>query len=196
LKRGLWFDPFRGEERELMSQTSALVSETRRRAADAAFGQPLVQNNFRATVVEAIVEQALPQAWSWCSADWAGWDFEHRDGARLEVKQSAAKQTWAAPAKPSPARFDIAQRRGRWEGALWIPEAGRHAHLYVFAYHPVTDHTADHRDPLQWRFYVAPTAELPATRSISLKALQGLTSACGFGELGERVEALRLAQGG
>jgi hypothetical protein len=27
------------------------------------------------------------------SADWSGWDLQHKDGARLEVKPSAARQT-------------------------------------------------------------------------------------------------------
>jgi hypothetical protein len=176
-----------------MTARDDLIERTARRAAEAAFGRPLVQNNFRATVVEAIVDAALPEGWRWCSADWAAWDFEHEDGTRLEVKQSAAKQSWAAPAKPSPPRFDIRHRTGRWEGAVWIAEPGRYAQIYVFAHHPLLDETADHRDPLQWQFYIVPAHDLPTTQSLSLKALQVLTRACRFGHVGAQVECARLA---
>lgn len=176
-------------------RAGSLVETVRSRAADSAFGRPVVQNNFRALIAEAIVDLALPQGWRWCSGDWAAWDFEHDDGTRLEVKQSAARQTWTAPATPSPPRFDIAHRQGRWEGAVWIEEARRHAQLYVFAHHPVLDESADHRNPLQWRFYVVPTSMLPAARSISLRPLESLCGACGFDELGSQVENARLAIG-
>lgn len=171
---------------------SDLVLRVRQHASAAAFGSSIVQNNLRALVVEAIVDLTLPPGWRWCSQDWAGWDFEHEDGVRLEVKQTAAKQTWAAPVRPSAPRFDIAERRGRWEGSVWIDEPGRHAQLYVFAHHPIADGTAEQRDPLQWVFYLVEAARLPATRTISLRTVQQSADACTFHELGERVERARM----
>ena len=41
-------------------------------AAEAAFGRPCVNNVFRSVLAEAIVETALSDGWTWCSADW-GW---------------------------------------------------------------------------------------------------------------------------
>ena len=29
--------------------------------------------------------------------DWAPWDIEHRSGAKIEIKQSAARQFWHPP---------------------------------------------------------------------------------------------------
>jgi hypothetical protein len=179
---------------EAIPSPSSLVEAVQQHAAGSAFGRPLVQNNLRALVVEAIVDLALPGGWRWCSEDWAAWDFEHADGTYLEVKQSAAQQTWAPPPIPTQPRFDVAHRQGRWDGALWIAESGRFAHSYIFAHHPIVGDTADHRDPLQWRFYVAPTTDLPVARTISLARLKTLTTAHGFEELASRVEEARLSR--
>ncbi|MBK8545700.1 MAG: hypothetical protein IPL62_20575 [Caulobacteraceae bacterium] len=55
----------------------------------------------------------------------------------------------------SKASFDIAPRTGEYvDGAAWVDGVGRNADIYVFAYHPVADPTADHREPTQWQFYV------------------------------------------
>ncbi len=164
------------------------------RAAEACFGKPLVTNVNRGLIAELIVEAALPEGWRWCSADYAGHDFEHADRTRLEVKQSAARQSWAAPESgASRAIFDIASRRGRWEGALWVEEAGRRAQLYVFAYHPVADDSADHRDPEQWRFYVVEAARLPGSKTLALSRVRALATGCAFADLADAVETLRIA---
>jgi len=163
-----------------------------RHVADAAFGKPLVQNNLRGMVVEAMIDLVLPSGWRWVSLDWAAWDFEHADGTRLEIKQSSAKQTWSPPKLLSDRRFDIAPRTGRWDGADWIADPGRFAHMYTFGDHPVADETADHRDPMQWDFYVVPTVDLPpSARSISIKSVRTLVPPCTIDELPERVEAVR-----
>jgi hypothetical protein len=85
------------------------------KAAQYAFGGPLVLNNLCSIGVETIVSCVLPSGWEWCAQDWAGYDFEHSDHTRLEVKQSAARQTWTKqsdaeqtstsqrPASPEPA---------------------------------------------------------------------------------------------
>jgi hypothetical protein len=111
------------------------------------------------------------------------------------VKQSSALQSWKTP-KESAAIFDIAPRTGYWvDGLRWVQETARHAHIYVFARHPVTDIAlADHRDPSQWDFYVIPSFKLllPAQRTIALGSIIQLSpSKCHFGELGTRVEEVR-----
>ncbi len=163
------------------------------RASAALFGKPLVVNVWRAVLVESIINLTLPREWSWCATDYASWDFQHADGTRLEVKQSAARQSWKSVGRTNVARFDIAARLSTWDGTIWVPAASplRHADFYVLAYHPVTDDTADHRNPRQWVFYVVPTFRLPTMRSISLQAVQRLTGPVSCDQLAEAVESIR-----
>jgi hypothetical protein len=160
-------------------------------ASAAAFGKPLVNNVLRSIISEASVDAALDDGWKWCSGDWAGFDFIHKDGTRLEVKQSAALQSWHSPGrKPSNPKFDIARRTGIWEsGTVWIPTPGRNADLYVFAFHPVADpETADHRDPMQWEVFVVPESALPRTsKTISLSAVRRLADPVGADHLNDEV---------
>lgn len=159
-----------------------------RRVAEAVFGRKLITNVFRGHVAEAIVAAALEPDWSWCSADYASCDFERADGVRLEVKQSAILQSWSSePPKKVTTNFDVAERKGYWDGLTWVPEPGRRAHVYVLAHHTVTDETADHRDPAQWTFYVVRSAHLPPVKTISLGALRRISAPCGFTELSQRV---------
>jgi hypothetical protein len=167
----------------------------RNAASQVAFSKRLIQNNFRAVIAEVIVGHALGADWKHCSADWYGWDFVHADGARLEVKQSARRQTWAAPIKKYVPRFDVRARTGYWEdGVKWIPKAGRHADIYVFAYHPIDDDSADHGDPLQWDFYVVAVAKLPAeAQTIGLPAIAAISPSFTWSQLSSVVEQARLS---
>ena len=120
--------------------------ETRLRRA------PIVTNYSRSDVVEAIVSHALPD-WGWCAKNWRGYDFRHRGVAeheiRLDVKQTSALQSWEwkSPCKP---KWDIAPRKGSWEGSDWTERAGRNADIYIFATHAELNiDIADHRDPAQ-----------------------------------------------
>jgi hypothetical protein len=164
------------------------VQEVIARASEAAFGRPLVTNVLRGQIVEAMIAMAIEPDWKWCAADYSSWDFERIDGLRLEVKQSSYLQTWAAPAhgvvKPS---FDVAARKGRWEGAVWVEEAGRAASLYVLAYHDVRDISADHRDPEQWEFYVIPSANLPPVKRLSLAKARMLSQGVDLAKLLDQI---------
>lgn len=90
---------------------------------------------------------------------------------RIEVKQSAAWQTWSDLSdepKPSRGVLDISPRTGYWtdDGTQWVSEPGRPADLYIFAWHPITGpDNVDHRDLAQWLFYVVPEAEPPADQN-------------------------------
>jgi hypothetical protein len=88
------------------------VDEIRAKVCAAAFGGPLVSNIYRGLVAEIIVGAALGAEWQLCSGDWRGWDFEHPTGLRLEVKQSAARQTWTGTRKATVPIFDIRTRTG------------------------------------------------------------------------------------
>ena len=159
------------------------------KVADAAFGRPLVTNVLRAQLVEAMVALVLEPAWHWCGADYAPCDLERADGLRLEVKQSAARQSWSTD-KPSKPIFDVAARTGRNEAHGWVAEYGRAAHIYVFAHHPTFDDTADHRDPAQWLFYVVPTTALPDVKQIALGTIKAMAEAVPISKLGETVAAV------
>jgi hypothetical protein len=168
------------------------IEEVTKAAAQSAFRSPIIQNNLRSVVVEAILDLALSPEWRHCSQNWNGWDFEHATGTRLEVKQTAFKQSWAPPASPSEPRFDIAPRTGYWnQGLEWIAKEGRHADVYVFAVHPVTDERADHRDACQWRFHVVAAANLPDARSIGIAPLRALSPELKWTDLREAVDAIR-----
>jgi hypothetical protein len=165
-------------------------------ATEVTFNKPLVTNVFRSVLVEAIVAAALPD-WDWCSSDYASWDFQHRDRTRLEVKQSAARQTWFT-GRASSASWDVAPRTGYWKptasgGPKWVPRPGRCAHIYVLAHHPVVNRKADHRDARQWLFYVVATSALPKTKSLSQAGAAMLADAVTFEELASRVELLRIS---
>lgn len=125
-------------------------------------------NIYRPHYVERMITIGLGDGFKLVSAEWASWDIESDDGIRIEVKQSAARQTWtdlpSRAGKATSGSFDIAPRTGYWAegGSKWIAEPGRHAHIYILAWHPVADaKKADHRDPAQWRFFVVPSSQIP-----------------------------------
>lgn len=181
--------------REPMQDREQAISpeEVVEAATKEVFGKPLVVNVFRSILVEAMVAESLPASWTWCSTDYAAYDFLHESGIRLEVKQSAARQSWTTDeSKPRRALFDIAPRTGYWrDGATWISQPGRNADIYIFAYHPISDDTADHRVPEQWEFFVVETAALPNKKSISLPSLRILAPSASISELSRQVEQVR-----
>ena len=170
------------------------------RLVDRVYNQPLIGNVERGAYVECLIELALSELrppWS-LTGTWDAWDLEQTEsGARIEIKQSAALQTWSAPndapsggASPS---FDIAPRGGYYGESGWVDKAEtpqRFADLYVMAWHAETDrNVVDHRLPDQWRFYVVPEHRLPAAQKrIGLGPLSRLAEACGFDELAAAVE--------
>jgi hypothetical protein len=144
----------------------------------------IIDNMLRGDVAEDIVDGVLAQhGWRLCSGSGTGWDFEHNDGTRVQLKQTALLQNWKVD-RPRPV-FGIAAQTGHYadlgEGRykfVTAPTPIRYAHIYVFAYHAVTDETADQCDPAQWLFYVVPTTRLPPEgKSISLNTVQKLSDA-------------------
>ncbi|MGD9614886.1 MAG: hypothetical protein AB7H90_08380 [Alphaproteobacteria bacterium] len=171
------------------------ASQIRAKLCAVAFGEPLISNIYRGLVAEIIVGEALGSKWRFCAGDWRGWDFEHAEGCRLEIKQSAARQTWTGSRTASKPIFDVRARKGYFEGTDWIKisDPRRFADIYVFAYHPIMDATADHCDPLQWRFHVIPTNRLPEGKTISLARLALLINDVPWTELETTIESLRIA---
>ncbi len=165
------------------------MNEIAARLAARLFDRPLIQNQYRSVFVEAMVEPYLAHGgWRYVGDNWAGWDFEHEIGTRLELKQSAAWQTWStertasqARKTASPGTFDIASRIGWFDaaGAVWTKEAGRPAHVYIFAWNGLTGSAADHRNPDQWEFFVVPATALPAQKTLRLSRLRAIVGDAG-----------------
>lgn len=167
-------------------------SDIVRVASDRTFNAPVVMNVYRSVLVEAIVSLALPD-WEWCSADYAAYDFRHKDGTRLEVKQTALRQSWVSK-NPSPPSWDIKPRTGAWrDGNTWVPGIARNADIYVFGLHPELGEVADHRDPGQWVFYVIATKSLPSTQRLSVTRAERITASVRFDRLSERVDHVKQA---
>lgn len=160
------------------------------------YSQPLIENVYRGDYMEYMVALALGEEWK-LTPPWVSWDLEHRASrVRVEVKQSAARQTWTEPqvAKERPRwpRFDITPHTGYYlNGAAdWVETPlRRHADIFVFAWHPERDvATADHRCPEQWRFFVVAERRLPRKqKSIGLMPLGKLTDARVYGDLADGI---------
>ena len=111
---------------------------------------------------------------------WAPWDLEHGETrARIEIKQSAARQPWHRPGHTAPpptrASFSINKPSNVYylaDGAKRDTPLQRHADLYVFAWHPEKDlDIADHRRPNQWTFFVVEESKLPKQKAPEQKAI-------------------------
>ena len=162
------------------------------------YANQLINNVDRGHYIECMIVLALGNQWSLTSArrGWAPWDIEREnDGARLEVKQSAALQTWSpaqdAP-RPRPASFDIAYRKEPWtKGGDFAPYCpGRPADVYIFAWHPIVDNqVADHRSAEQWNFFVVPERELPDQKTISINRVKNLATEIKYARLADDVAA-------
>jgi hypothetical protein len=170
------------------------------------YGQPIMSNLTRPLYLEKLLARLLKGEWRHVGGDWSGWDLENfASRARIELKQSAARQTWTdSPTrvgKPTKPIFDIQERTGYFGngGSTWINTPGRPADLYVFAWHPVFDpkEAVDHRDPDQWEFYLVPETQLPkGQKTIGLNSLMNLESApvrATASDIAEKTEALLAA---
>ncbi|UYO43342.1 hypothetical protein KQX63_18425 [Rhodopseudomonas palustris] len=128
----------------------------------------VIQNNFRGELVEEIVNSAIGQThggeWDHCSGDWGAWDFRNGD-LFLQVKQSAARQSWDDPSIEAPLRpitFGIAPNSGAYGKTSWVsfdgkdgrPGSIRISQIYIFAVHGDRSVDADNFDIGSWEFYV------------------------------------------
>jgi len=168
------------------------VDEIALRLASRIFDQRLIENQYRSAFIEAMIEPYLtPNGWRYVGDGWSGWDFERSDGSRLEVKQSAANQTWSAPRNiQTRGAFDIAARTGYFYegGSKWANVPGRCAQTYLFAWNPVYGADTDHRNPEQWEFYIVAAALLPeGQRTIVLSKIKRMTASVKIAQLSHTV---------
>ena len=161
------------------------------------YERPRMNNVDRGIFFECMVVALLgTEEWglTWILGDdWRPWDIEHMpSGAKVEVKQSAARQSWQPPnvSNARGPRFDIAPRRQYSPTARgWTSKPMRAADLYIFGWHPETrEELADHRDPRQWEFIVVPTEQLPVgQKTIGLKPLRELGESARWDSLASTV---------
>lgn len=155
---------------------------------------PIMTNTIRGYFVESLVEAALAPDWR-CNDIWDSWDLSHTASTlRMEVKQSAVRQVWDAPAsaraRTATPRFDIREREQMWKDGELTAALGR-AEIYLFGFHPVADwKVADQRRAEQWEFYVIGGSELPDAKSISLAELKRRTEAVQADDLRHAVNEL------
>ena len=161
------------------------------------YARSRIDNVRRGDYVEIMIFLALGVEWRLVNLDrdWAPWDLQRNDGARIEVKQSAALQPWSTEAdalKPKRPVFDIAFRQGQrtktGEGDLPDCKDGRPADLYIFAWHSEENpDIADHRNAEQWQFFVVPEHQLPDQKTIGLNPLKNLATAVTYDQLAATV---------
>ena len=171
------------------------MNEIAQRLARRLFDQKLIGNEYRSAFIKAMIEPHLvPFGWRHVGDEWNGWDFQRGEDTRLEVKQSAAWQTWSKrTGKASPGTFDIAPRTGYWDsdGTTWIAAPGRHAQTYVLAWNGETGAAADHRDPAQWDFFVVAALRFGETqKTIALSRVRTLANPMPLSALAAAVEAV------
>ena len=131
--------------------------------------------------------------------------MENNAGVRLEVKQSAALQSWYKQTgiKKSSPSFSITPKTGYYtdstDAAVWVPlpagERVRPADIYVLAWHPGRNpEVADHHNPEQWQFFVVPADKLPPKppnvkeQKIGLTSVKGLATAVTYDRLAAEVD--------
>lgn len=164
--------------REIVNISAEIISQI----ASELYDQPIMSNLARPPYVERMVARVLGCDWQHVGSGWNGWDVEHKpSGARLEVKQSARRQSWTESGKfkaNDAPRFDIRHRSGQYaaDGKTWIEGDVRPADIYVFAWHSRFDpiESVDHRIPEQWQFFVLAEQKLPKIKSIGLGSLNHL----------------------
>ena len=174
------------EEWTPIATTADVVREVTR-----AYQAPVMNNVHRSEYVEAMVAVALVESgWS-RTMPWDSWDFEHKElELKMEVKQSAAAQAWSPGRASSPPRFDIRARTGYWDrSGRWRSAPGRHADVYVFAWHGGVGKSTDQREPMSWQFYVVRERDLPDQKTIGLSAIQRLAQPCRADRLHARLAA-------
>lgn len=186
------------------------INEIALRLAERVFNQRLIANEYRGAFVEAMIDPYLePFGWRFVGDGWSGWDFEHAPSrSRLEVKRSAAQQSWPTD-KPTRGVFDIAPRKGYYEGgSKYEAVPGRCAQTYVFAWNGFfdpkddrqPDHVTpqtDHRDPSQWEVYVVPASRLPQEqRTLSLGKVREMRAPVEIKKLGLAVNQVAFSPSG
>ncbi len=156
----------------------------------------LVSNATRGRLAEFIVAKSLGIDTSKIPRDeWQAYDLKTPDGTKVEVKSAAYIQSWYQKSL-SEITFSIKKSR-HWdpETNQQSKESSRQADIYVYCllFHKDKD-TINPLDLDQWKFYILSKNDLESYKrsqhSITLKSLEKLTHAVGYGDLKNRVKSV------
>lgn len=161
---------------------------------DRLYRGPIIRNDLRGELVEEIVVLALAPEWRLCGSDWGACDLLHEEsGLKIQVKQSASRQSWPSGKTGYGApRYSIATKTGRYEGTDWIAGQGRNVDVFIFAWHGVTGPECDHADPSQWKFHAVAEPGLPAQKSLGLQQIQRLAAAVDYFGLNSAIQTVMM----
>ncbi len=171
--------------RAVLPNSKPRADDLRDRLNKRLFDRPIVQNNFRGELIEEIVSSELGDSWKHCAGDWHAWDFERilESGiVRLQIKQSAARQSWDKDGdqiiKSRVGKFPIGFKTGYFIEDKWISESGRHTEIYLLCYHDDRTELADHFDVARWDFYILRASEIAPKEkpTISIPELEIMVS--------------------
>ena len=87
------------------------AADIRAAAARRHYAPKILDNADLGDIAEEIVASVLEPDWRYVGEAWAGWDFQHDDGTRLQLKQGAELQTWG---KTKTRAFSIPRQKGHW----------------------------------------------------------------------------------
>jgi hypothetical protein len=151
----------------------------------------VLSNRNRSIFAEFIVGAALGVV-NQPRVEWNSVDLEYGT-FHIEVKSSGDCQSWTQ-SKPSRIAFSI-RKALFWNPAtgMYVGEATRSAHCYVFCHYPERDKgKANVLDVPAWDFYVMTTQDVNAAfgeaKSVSLANVRAKASRCKFGDLKKTVD--------
>lgn len=150
-------------------QNLEITERVQRRLTNDLFNRPIIDNNLRGIWVEYLVAESLGPGCAIVSGGWNVWDLqfggttaEYPERIRIQVKNTASIQTWHTGTTATSCQWQLTMRNRpayfeRQYPSLPCESYGYLCDVFVLCHHPETDRTkADHRDPLQWDFYVVP----------------------------------------
>ena len=131
------------------------MNEVAIRLAARLFDQRLIQNQFRSTYIEAMIEPYLvPDGWSYASG-MVGADGS-LNGAKTDLRLNSPPHTKLGP-KPETFKHGVPSilplgPATFLKAVLNTRQSRRCAQTYVFAWNPIYGAETDHRNPDQWEF--------------------------------------------
>ena len=152
----------------------------------------LVSNATRGRFAEFVVATALNIDLTIIRDEWSAYDLTSPEGIKIEVKSASYLQSWFQR-NFSTISFSIKEAR-HWDSLTnkQALVATRHSDVYVFCLLKHQDQST--LNPLnldQWEFYVASISTITnykrSKSSITLKSLQGLTSAVSYDQLRQAI---------
>lgn len=136
------------------------------------FSQRLLDNTMRGYWCESMVAEALGPECKIVGAGWHAWDLQiggdlddFPERIRIQVKNSARLQPWNIKSgKASECQFDLKVRKKPFYFDIYNPgvaceDIGFLCEIFILCFHDKTNiETADHLDPMQWKFYLVPVS--------------------------------------